>query len=53
MMLAQRSEKLQEHASIALRVRRIVAFPLYVVALVMTFAGDFLGRVAEKIAGDS
>jgi hypothetical protein len=32
--------------------RRALAFPLYVIALAMSFASDLLGVIAAKIAGD-
>jgi hypothetical protein len=35
-----------------LRTRRIIAAPLYVVAIALTLIGDLLGLLAAKIAGD-
>ena len=32
--------------------RRALAFPLYAMALAISFAGDLLGITAAKIAGD-
>jgi hypothetical protein len=39
-------------ASVSDRLRRALAFPLYVVSLTMCMVGDLLGIVAAKIAGD-
>jgi hypothetical protein len=35
-----------------LRLRQALAFPIYAVALIMSFASDMLGNAAAKIAGD-
>jgi hypothetical protein len=35
-----------------MHLRHALAFPLYAVALVMSFASDLLGSLAAKIAGD-
>jgi len=42
-----------ERISRALRVRRAVAVPVYIVALAVTIAGGLLAKAAETIAGDS
>jgi hypothetical protein len=34
------------------RLRRALAFPFYLVALILSFASDLLGRVAAKIADE-
>ena len=39
-------------ASIVIHLRRAVALPLYVVALVLSFSADLLGILAAKIACD-
>jgi hypothetical protein len=41
-----------EFASIFIHLRRAVALPLYVVALVLSFAAYQLGILAAKITGD-
>jgi hypothetical protein len=42
----------QERASAALRVRRVLALPIYMLALILSFLSDALGDMAAKIAGD-
>lgn len=35
------------------RLRRVIAFPFYFVALLFSFASSALGWIAERIAGDN
>jgi hypothetical protein len=34
------------------RLRRVVALPIYTIALILSFASDLLGSLAAVIAGD-
>jgi hypothetical protein len=38
--------------SVALRLRRALALPLYSIALILSYASDLLGNLAAWIAGD-
>jgi hypothetical protein len=42
----------QERVSAALRVRRVLALPLYTIALALSFLSDALGSLAAWVAGD-
>jgi hypothetical protein len=42
----------QEHVSVALRIRRALAMPIYVLSLILDYAGSAFACLAAWIAGD-